>query len=115
MEPGRLANEFPPRLRLVDPRGNRLDEVEFHPAYHALMARSMAAGLHCSIWDEARAPSKGAAGHAARAARVLMATQAKRRASPPVDDDQREHGPGKRRAGEIAQNCTHEEIRGRRR
>ena len=52
MEHGRLANEFPPRLRLVDPRGNRLDEVEFHPAYHALMARSMAAGLHCSIWDE---------------------------------------------------------------
>ena len=76
MEQGRLANEFPPRLRLVDPRGNRLDEVEFHPAYHALMARSMAAGLHCSIWDEARAPSMAPAGHAARAARLFMATQA---------------------------------------
>ena len=56
MELGRLANEFPPRLRLVDARGNRLDQVEFHPAYHALMARSMAAGLHCSIWDQAGAP-----------------------------------------------------------
>jgi putative acyl-CoA dehydrogenase len=76
MEQGRLANEFPPRLRLVDPRGNRLDEVEFHPAYHALMARDMAAGLHCSIWDGA--PSAGAppVGHAARAARLFMATQA---------------------------------------
>src|SRR5450755_71523 len=38
MEFGRLANEFPPRLRLVDPSGNRLDSVEFHPAYHAAMA-----------------------------------------------------------------------------
>jgi putative acyl-CoA dehydrogenase len=74
LEAGRLANEFPPRLRLVDARGNRLDAVEFHPAYHALMARSMKAGLHCSPWDkagEAIAP----AGHAARAARLYIATQ----------------------------------------
>jgi putative acyl-CoA dehydrogenase len=75
LEAGRLANEFPPRLRLVDARGNRLDAVEFHPAYHALMARSMKAGLHCSIWDSAGedfAPT----GHAARAARLFIATQA---------------------------------------
>ncbi|MGA2045481.1 MAG: acyl-CoA dehydrogenase family protein [Roseiarcus sp.] len=72
LELGRLANEFPPRLRTVDPRGDRLDAVEFHPAYHALMARGMAAGLHCSIWDGPLAPS----GQAARAARVFMATQA---------------------------------------
>src|SRR5271168_3289444 len=32
IEAGRLANEFPPELRLVDARGNRLDTVEFHPA-----------------------------------------------------------------------------------
>ena len=76
MELGRLANEFPPRLRLVDARGNRLDQVEFHPAYHALMARSMAAGLHWSIWDQARAPSLEPSGQAARAARLFMATQA---------------------------------------
>jgi putative acyl-CoA dehydrogenase len=76
MEFGRLANEFPPRLRLVDARGNRLDAVEFHPAYHALMARSMAAGLHCSIWDRARAPAIAPSGQAARAARLFMATQA---------------------------------------
>jgi putative acyl-CoA dehydrogenase len=76
MELGRLANEFPPRLRLVDARGNRLDQVEFHPAYHALMARSMAVGLHGSIWDRARAPLMAASGHAARAARLFIATQA---------------------------------------
>jgi putative acyl-CoA dehydrogenase len=74
LEAGRLANEFPPRLRLVDARGNRLDAVEFHPAYHTLMASSMKAGLHCSIWDkagEAMVPT----GHAARAARLHIATQ----------------------------------------
>jgi putative acyl-CoA dehydrogenase len=76
MELGRLANEFPPRLRLVDPRGNRLDQIEFHSAYHALMARNMAVGLHCSIWDRARAPAMAPADQAARAARLFMATQA---------------------------------------
>ena len=37
---GRLANENPPKLRAFDPRGFRRDEVEFHPAYHELMAHS---------------------------------------------------------------------------
>jgi putative acyl-CoA dehydrogenase len=76
MDQGRLANEFPPRLRLVDPRGNRIDAVEFHPAYHALMRRSVAAGLHGSIWDDAHAPDLAPSGQAARAARLFMATQA---------------------------------------
>ncbi len=35
---GRLANENPPKLRTVDAKGNRIDFVEFHPAYHAMMA-----------------------------------------------------------------------------
>jgi putative acyl-CoA dehydrogenase len=76
MEQGRLANEFPPRLRLVDARGNRLDQIEFHPAYHALMARSAAVGLHASVWDHARSPGFAPSGQAARAARLFMATQA---------------------------------------
>jgi putative acyl-CoA dehydrogenase len=75
IEFGRLANENSPRLRLVDARGNRLDQVEFHPAYHALMAQSMAVGLHCSPWDRARAPHFASSGHAARAVRLFMATQ----------------------------------------
>ena len=76
LEFGRLANENSPRLRLVDARGNRLDQVEFHPAYHALMAHSMAVGLHCSAWDRARASQMHPSGQAARAARLFMATQA---------------------------------------
>jgi putative acyl-CoA dehydrogenase len=33
-ERGRIANESTPKLRTFDSRGNRRDEVEFHPAYH---------------------------------------------------------------------------------
>ncbi|HUI21780.1 MAG TPA: acyl-CoA dehydrogenase family protein [Methylocella sp.] len=69
---GRLANENPPRLRIVDPAGNRADEVEFHPAYHELMRKSMAAGLHCSAFD----PSEpGRSKISERGARLYMATQ----------------------------------------
>src|SRR3981189_793097 len=35
---GRVANENTPKLRTFDARGVRRDEVELHPAYHALMA-----------------------------------------------------------------------------
>nr|WP_202900505.1 acyl-CoA dehydrogenase family protein [Parvularcula oceani] len=41
----RQANENPPRLRAFDRYGHRIDEVEFHPAYHALMALGLEAGL----------------------------------------------------------------------
>ena len=47
LEQARLANENPPKLRRFDARGDRLDQVEYHPAYHALMAASTAEGLHC--------------------------------------------------------------------
>ena len=42
---GRLANRFPPELRVFDRGGRRLDEVAFHPAYHALMAFGVGGGL----------------------------------------------------------------------
>lgn len=72
MELGRLANENPPRLHVVDASGNRLDRVDFHPAYHALMRKSMAAGLHGSAWE-----SDGASATriTERAARLYMATE----------------------------------------
>ena len=34
LEWGRLANENPPQLKTHDRYGNRIDEVEFHPAWH---------------------------------------------------------------------------------
>ena len=35
---GRLANEHPPVLRTHDRYGNRIDEIEFHPAWDSLLA-----------------------------------------------------------------------------
>jgi putative acyl-CoA dehydrogenase len=47
---GRLANENPPRLRTHDRYGNRVDEVEFHPAWHELMRTAFAHGLAGTPW-----------------------------------------------------------------
>ena len=71
---GRVANENTPKLRTFDSRGNRRDEVEFHPAYHELMARSAHAGMHNSTWDAQGRPAGGAA-EVVRAAKFYMAAQ----------------------------------------
>lgn len=73
LELGRLANQARPVLRTHDPQGNRIDVVEHHPAYHALMRRSVAAGLHCSVWDAAGA--EGRVRSLARAARLYLTAQ----------------------------------------
>src|ERR687888_201439 len=65
-----LANENPPRLRTHDRFGNRIDEVEFHPAWHALMRTSVEHGLHALSWRESRAGA-----HVARAALFFLAAQ----------------------------------------
>src|SRR3981189_1040517 len=71
---GRTANENTPKLRTFDARGVRRDEVEFHPAYHELMARSAHAGLHNSTWTADGRPA-GGAGEVVRAAKFYMAAQ----------------------------------------
>jgi putative acyl-CoA dehydrogenase len=71
---GRVANENTPKLRIFDPRGVRRDEVEFHPAYHELMARSAHAGVHNSTWTIDGGPAGGAA-EVVRAAKFYMAAQ----------------------------------------
>jgi putative acyl-CoA dehydrogenase len=65
---GRLANENPPRLHTHDRYGNRIDEVEFHPAWHSLMQVAVSHGLHATPWLSAG--SGGA--HVARAARFYV-------------------------------------------
>jgi putative acyl-CoA dehydrogenase len=75
---GRLANESAPKLHRFDQKGRHLDVVEFHPAYHALMALSCWEGLHCSTWEPAlsgAAPQPGNS-HVARGARLYMMSQA---------------------------------------
>jgi putative acyl-CoA dehydrogenase len=73
-ERGRIANENTPKLRTFDSRGVRRDEVEFHPAYHELMARSAHAGIHVSTWTADGKPAGGAS-EVARAAKFYMAAQ----------------------------------------
>ena len=55
-ELSRLANEHPPRLKSFDRQGRRLDVVEFHPAYHALMEASCGEGLHAKVWEHLSKP-----------------------------------------------------------
>ena len=64
---GRLANEYPPKLRTHDRYGHRVDEVEFHPAWHELMTVAITRGLHAAPWRDGR---PGA--HVARAAGMYV-------------------------------------------
>ncbi|MET0765098.1 MAG: acyl-CoA dehydrogenase family protein [Blastococcus sp.] len=50
---GRLANENPPKLRTHDRFGHRIDEVEFHPAWHELMRTAVGNGLAGTPWADA--------------------------------------------------------------
>ena len=56
-EQARLANEHPPVLRSHDRYGNRIDEVEFHPAWHELMTIAVGHGLHAAPWAD-RGPAR---------------------------------------------------------
>ncbi len=69
-EHGRLANRFPPELATHDAYGRRIDEVVFHPSYHALMSTAIAHGVHSLAWEGQPA------GHTARAALELLHNQA---------------------------------------
>jgi putative acyl-CoA dehydrogenase len=70
LELGRLANEYPPRLRTHDRFGHRIDEVDFHPAWHELMRLGVEYGLHAAPWRE---PRTGA--HVARGAAFITLAQ----------------------------------------
>ncbi|MCW2890935.1 MAG: aidB, partial [Actinomycetia bacterium] len=70
-EQGRLANEYPPKLAAFDRYGHRIDEVEFHPAWHDLMTTAITRGLHATPWQDQR---PGA--HLDRAARFYVWGQA---------------------------------------
>ncbi|GAA1911840.1 acyl-CoA dehydrogenase family protein [Streptomyces sodiiphilus] len=57
---GFQADENPPRLRTHDRYGNRIDEVEFHPAWHRLLDRAVAAGA-ADAWSRPHGQLKRAA------------------------------------------------------
>jgi putative acyl-CoA dehydrogenase len=71
IELARLANVHAPVLHTHDRYGHRLDEVEFHPAWHQLMTTAVSHGLHAAPWATC---DPGA--HVARAAKFYVWTQA---------------------------------------
>jgi putative acyl-CoA dehydrogenase len=67
---GEAADANPPVLRTHDRYGRRVDEVEFHPAWHRLLGTALEHGLHAAPW---RDPRPGA--QVARAAGFYLWTQ----------------------------------------
>ncbi|MCQ4208049.1 acyl-CoA dehydrogenase family protein [Streptomyces longispororuber] len=61
------ANTYEPVLRSHDRYGNRIDEVDFHPAYHALMDVAVSEGLAGAAWADERVGA-----HVARAASFMV-------------------------------------------
>ena len=72
MDLGYTANENPPKLRSFDRYGHRIDEIEFHPAYHRVMQLGMQHGVHAFAWRHADRPGA----HVARAAISYLHSQA---------------------------------------
>jgi putative acyl-CoA dehydrogenase len=67
----RQANRHTPELRSHDRFGNRVDVVEFHPAYHELMSLIYANECHSFAWKQQRSGA-----HVARAALGYLWNQA---------------------------------------
>ncbi|MBL3555889.1 MULTISPECIES: isovaleryl-CoA dehydrogenase [Marinobacter] len=70
IELGFRANENKPAFNTHDRFGYRIDQVDFHPAYHQLMATAMENGLHSSPWT-----NPGAGAHVTRAAKYYLHSQ----------------------------------------
>src|ERR1700731_2404454 len=68
---GTLAKKNKPVLRTYDRYGNRIDEGEFHPAWHKLMRLGVEHELHSLPWT-----SEEPSAHTARAALYMTAMQA---------------------------------------
>jgi putative acyl-CoA dehydrogenase len=67
---GVLANQNPPVLRTHDRFGHRIDEVEFHPAWHELMTLAVGHGVHALPWIQERGGA-----HVARAAMMIVGSE----------------------------------------
>ncbi len=70
-EAGFAANKYKPEFKPHSRFGERIDQVDFHPAYHQLMDAAIQAGHHSLPWKE-----KKMGAHVARAAIEYMHSQA---------------------------------------
>jgi putative acyl-CoA dehydrogenase len=71
IEHARLANTHAPQLHTHDAQGRRIDQVEFHPSYHALLGAALGFGLHGTPWAAAAGPHA----HLERAAGFMLFTE----------------------------------------
>ena len=76
---GDAANRNPPVLHSFNRFGERLDEVEFHPAWHVLMEHAMRLKIHSIAWQTPRAGQ-----HVAHAALLALAGQAEQGHTCPI-------------------------------
>ncbi len=53
-ELARQANRNPPELRTHDRFGNRVDRIDFHPAWHELMSLAIGQETHALAWTDPR-------------------------------------------------------------
>jgi len=67
---GELANRYTPVLRTHDRFGHRIDEVEFHPAWHELVRLGISYGTHSLPWTSGKSGA-----HVARAALMMLSHQ----------------------------------------
>ena len=65
-----LANKHEPALKTFDRYGMRVDQVEFHPAYHTLMDAAVSHEVHSFAWNHA-----GPGAHVAHGALQYMYQQ----------------------------------------
>ncbi|MGZ4598898.1 MAG: acyl-CoA dehydrogenase family protein [Oryzihumus sp.] len=68
---GDQADRVTPVLHTHSPRGERIDEVEFHPAWHELMSTAVSHGLTAEPWTR----PVGTAAHVRRAAGFVAWSQ----------------------------------------
>ncbi|HIN42491.1 MAG TPA: DNA alkylation response protein, partial [Gammaproteobacteria bacterium] len=66
-----LANRYPPELRAFDRYGMRINQVDYHPAYHELMALAIENDVPSFAWKNPRS-----GGQVAHAALTYLFTQA---------------------------------------
>ena len=65
-----LANRYPPEMRAFDRYGMRIDQVDYHPAYHELMALAIENDVPSFAWKNPRV-----GGQVAHAALTYLFTQ----------------------------------------
>lgn len=66
-----FVDRYPPTLRTHDAYGDRVDEIEYHPAWHRLLQAGARAGLTAGPWTQ----EPSARAHTARGAALMLWAQ----------------------------------------